>query len=219
MSQSTRSESISSIRPPSPPARPVRRPSPPPTQPSMRLPPLVVALHALASTLTTDQRTVLESHLLRLDDRTMKQLQVDVGVTLGGLQSLIRSSGRVLRTRLRQEQFAGLRSRLLQLREGLGSIAPLDHPHTPALLEEAFGSDVGSPERALILWLAGPYTVRHGQLVLLGTTVATVTREATRVVTASGAASDELQEVLDRHGVAAPFRASLVAGLRRTEQS
>ena len=185
----------------------------------MHLPPLVVALHALTATLDADQRTVLESHLLRLDDRKMKQLQVDLGVTQGALQSLIRSSGRVLRTRLRQEQFAGLRSRLLQLRADLGSIAPLDHTHTRDLLEDAYGSDMGASQRALILWLAGPYTVQHGQLVLLGTKSATVTREVTRVVTTSGAEPDELEEVLDRYGVAAPFRASLVECARRPEQS
>ncbi len=190
------------------------RPSPVPTRPTTQLPPLVVQLNALASALSTVQRTALESRWLRLDTRTMSQLQTDLGITQGALQSSVRSSSRVVRTRLRLEQFAELRSRLVQLREGLGSIAPLDHPHTRALIRDVFGSDLEATHHALTRWLAGPYPVQHGRLVLLGTNVTGVEREVARVLAEHGPESDELAETLDRHGVTAPFRASLVERAR-----
>ena len=217
MSQMSPSASTPAIRTTTtPPARrTTARPARTPSSESARNLQVRAALRALTSALSANELAIFESRVIGLDSRSVKQLAIDLGIASRQVQRLELASGRIVRKRLRSGPFAELRSLLLRLCHGLGSVAPLEHAATRTLFLEVFDGHLAPNDLALVLWLAGPYETREGRLVRSDVELRPLEREAARLLAEYGAASPGLPRLFARHGVAAVYHASLIDSLER----
>ena len=183
---------------------PTLRPLPAPPRPAAR------ALDALLATLDERARKVLETLTLGSGATARARLATDLGITLSQLKHIESSAPRAIRKSLRSADLTWLHERVSALRERWGDIVPRDHDVTRALLRQTFDVELSLLHQALVVWLAGPYTLSDGWFTFNEKSPQAVARALLRRAAEGDVRPEEVTTVLDRYGVARVFHAPLL---------